>query len=146
WRRWFITSSDRVLRMRSVEIGFYGKLKLGLWSQLMRHWGFRSTGFIVVWGVLGCGPAAPKYPDLAPFTGTVKLDGAPMKDAEVTFSPVPSWKEGLAARAFTNDAGTFELQTSIGRTHKPGAMPGNYRVTIRRMAMPMDPKSPPTVP
>jgi len=43
------------------------------------------TGLLVL-GIVGCGPDAPKVAESIPVKGTVKLDGKPMDAGEVSFS------------------------------------------------------------
>jgi hypothetical protein len=73
--------------------------------------------------VAGCGGL-----DLLPVTGTVTLDGKPVGDAAVTFSPTAG---GPVASGTTDAAGHFQLTT----TNRAGVMPGEYTVTITKQTM-----------
>lgn len=70
--------------------------------------------------ISGCGSD-----ELNSVSGTVTLDGQPLKGAFVTFSPAEG---GRPASAETDDEGRYELQYS--RTSK-GTGAGKYVVTIR---------------
>ena len=68
----------------------------------------------------GCGNAGP---ELATVTGNVTLDGKPVPDARVDFSP----QEGRASVGTTNAEGVYELQYSL---EKEGAVIGSHNVKI----------------
>ncbi|WP_417386336.1 carboxypeptidase regulatory-like domain-containing protein [Gimesia sp.] len=68
----------------------------------------------------GCGNSGP---DLATVTGNITLDGQPVADARVEFSP----SEGRTSVGTTNADGVYELQFSIDRA---GAMIGHHSVKI----------------
>lgn len=57
-------------------------------------------------------------------TGKVTLDGAPLAQATVYFSPVA---DGASAVGITNDAGEYKLQTAQGAADA-GTTPGSYKV------------------
>lgn len=90
------------------------------------------TGFLVVLLAatsLGCGRAKDaKRAKTFPAAGVVTMNGAPVVDAQVTFSP-PSGSDTPAAFAHTDDRGQFTLTT-----YSPGdgAAPGNYTVLIAK--------------
>lgn len=67
----------------------------------------------------GCGNGL----NLVPVSGKVLLDGEPVSGAAVAFWPTSG---GPIATGVTNDQGQFELST----LDKPGAIVGNYRVTV----------------
>jgi hypothetical protein len=84
---------------------------------------------VVVVGLLllpGCGG-----PSMAPVRGQVTCNGKPVKDAAITFSPVPKSEEdkepGKPATGFTDGEGNYVLST-----YKPldGALVGQHRVTV----------------
>ncbi len=60
---------------------------------------------------------------LLPVTGTVSIDGQPVADAAVMFTPVDG---GPIASATTDDRGIFSLATA----NRPGAVAGEHRVTV----------------
>src|SRR5262245_48594736 len=74
----------------------------------------------------GCGG-----PSMAPVKGRVTCNGQPVRDAAITFSPVPRNADdkhpGKPASGFTDADGVYELST-----HKPldGALVGKHRVTV----------------
>ncbi len=75
----------------------------------------------------GCGGG----PALAPVTGRVTCNGQPVKDAAITFSPVPRSKEdrepGKPATGFTDAQGQFALSTF---RELDGALITKHRVTV----------------
>lgn len=96
----------------------------------------RPTGSILSWmlvgiglGLAGCREPEPEPlpwqidpASLRPVKGTVRLNGAPLKHAVVSFygeSGVPSVGE-------TSDDGAYELETM----EKPGIPPGRYKVGV----------------
>ena len=69
--------------------------------------------------ILGCGKPGPK---IVAVSGSVTLDGAPLKEGIVSFvSPT-----GSAASAHLDAQGEFHLSSQYGR----GILPGEYRVAI----------------
>ncbi len=75
--------------------------------------------------------------DLVPAEGTVTLDGQPVADAGVVFTPKK--KELCLPAAGTTDAsGRFALVT----TNRPGAMLRKYRVVISKTELPDLPRGP----
>jgi hypothetical protein len=67
-------------------------------------------------------------PKLVPVSGTVTLNGKPMKDAEILFLPDPSNKDGLPGQDQTGPEGNYKVMT-LGRA---GLVPGKYKVVISR--------------
>jgi hypothetical protein len=85
-------------------------------------------------GLAGCGGSDV---DLVRAEGTVTLDGQPVADAGVVFTPKK--KELCLPAAGTTDAsGRFALVT----TNRPGAMLGKYRVVISKTELPDLPRGP----
>ncbi len=76
--------------------------------------------------VVGAGCGGPAGPDVASVTGTVKLDGKPLPDAQVTFIPLDG-TGGRPGTATTDGNGRYVLHFSEGRE---GAIPGKNRVQI----------------
>ena len=64
-----------------------------------------------------------------PVTGKVTLDGKPVSDASVTFTPAS--QEGRVAVGATDDSGMYSLNLLTGEV-KDGAMPGAYKVSISK--------------
>jgi hypothetical protein len=78
---------------------------------------------------LGCGPRLPSY-KLVPVKGTVKLDGAPLADADVSFLYDGAGPQGYnGSRGKTDPNGKYEL-TNL---NKPGAVEGKYKVVISKI-------------
>jgi hypothetical protein len=57
-------------------------------------------------------------------SGVVLLDGAPVPEVSVAFSPVDPSGEG--ATGFTDGGGRFQMRGAVG----PGVKPGKYKVTL----------------
>lgn len=74
----------------------------------------------------GCGG-----PEMAAVEGKVSFNGKPVKEAQVTFAPVPTSADikepGKAATGFTDEAGRFSLSTF--QPHD-GAIVGKHRVLV----------------
>jgi hypothetical protein len=75
---------------------------------------------------LGCGGSAR----LAPVSGRVTLNGAPLPNAKVIFQPIPKGgiESGPASQGETNANGEYTLAL-IGK-NKSGAVIGEHRVSI----------------
>jgi len=71
--------------------------------------------------VSGCG--GNDGPELASVSGVVKLDGAPLKEAYVTFVP----ETGRPSYGGTDENGYYEL---VYTQDKPGAVPGTHTVRV----------------
>lgn len=69
----------------------------------------------------GCGPS---YPETAPVTGKVTLDGQPLSTGKIVFYP----KEGRPAMGQIEPDGTYTLTTF---EEGDGALPGEHKVTIK---------------
>lgn len=74
--------------------------------------------------LLGCGSS--NVPDLNTVEGTVTMDGKPLPNAQVIFSPTGT-EGGRPAAAITDEDGYYQLEYSPGNY---GATPGAYRVSI----------------
>ena len=84
----------------------------------------RSLGHCLLlasFGLAGCGPADMK---IAPVSGTVTLDGTPLKSASVTFQPKDG---GRPSFGVTNDQGRYVLEYSLENL---GAAVGTCAVRI----------------
>jgi hypothetical protein len=90
----------------------------------------RFVGMVLL-PVLGCAAEAPK---IVPVSGLVTLDGKPLANATVTFSPIAKPGEvnaGDGSAGKTNANGEYTLTTSRG---VPGAQVGKHRVSISLLA------------
>lgn len=76
---------------------------------------------------VGCGSQGPKT---SPVRGTVLLDGQPLSQADISFSPKSPNR--FAAIGKTDDAGAFTLSTFIGKPFS-GAESGDYVVVVRKV-------------
>ena len=85
----------------------------------------RAAVALVAFGLAaGCSTG----PTLAPVTGTVTMNGKPLRNVKVAFHPDPDKKtEGLGSTGTTDDAGAFTLTYDDGR---PGAVVGHHRVIL----------------
>jgi hypothetical protein len=68
--------------------------------------------------------------------GVVTLEGEPLSEATVLF--MPDGAGGRPASGFTSSDGVFRLTTF---QPDDGALPGNYRVLVRKTAAAPDPKA-----
>ena len=93
------------------------------------------------WTVGGCGSgsAPPFLKDLVPATGRVTVNGSPIAGASVTFSPDISATGGRHAMAVTDADGNYEMVTlvpGVSQSKCTGVLPGEYVVSISRIALP----------
>ena len=96
----------------------------------------RKAGVVVVAAlVVGCGKAPP--PQIVEVEGVIRLDGKPLKRAEVRFIPALDRGPEYLAVGVTDDAGQFRL-TCNGR---PGACVGANRVLVMESELPAALKS-----
>jgi len=84
-----------------------------------------ALGCLALASVVGCGDGAMKT---EPVTGLVTLDGKPLAEATVSFTPAIKG-EGHPGFANTNAEGRYKLQTLRGRVDA-GTTPGEYVVTV----------------
>lgn len=83
-----------------------------------------SLLLIALLSVTGCSGTPSDQPDTVAVDGTVTLDGEPLANALVTFSPT---KDGRPSSGATDESGYFELQYTAD---VPGAVPGEHIVTV----------------
>ncbi len=87
-----------------------------------------SAGALIVCTlfVLGCSRGIK----LAPVEGQITLDGQPVKDAVVTFTPVlpPKGLEAVASTGRTDEQGRYQLR--LLSDNRPGAVIGPHNVTV----------------
>lgn len=93
------------------------------------------------WIAAGCGSgsAPPFLKDLVPATGRVTVNGSPIAGASVTFSPDISVTGGRHAMAVTDADGNYEMMTlvpGVSQSKCKGVLPGEYVVSISRIALP----------
>jgi hypothetical protein len=89
-------------------------------------------------GGIGCGSGSPalKLPNPVPASGTITIDDKPLAKALVYFAPDGAQVKGPGSSAITDESGKFELATVISDESKPGAIPGNYRVSVSSLIGP----------
>jgi len=90
-----------------------------------RFWVCVVLGTIVLTGCGGSGP------ELVPVEGTVTLDGRPLANKSLTFTPIDD-TSGHGAGGFSDAEGKFTLTAVVpGATRDyQGIPPGRYRVTV----------------
>lgn len=75
----------------------------------------------------GCGPSGPTVEFVQ---GVVTLDGKPVADCVVGFSPLDP--DGVSAYGRTDESGTYRLTSSRGGKPTRGAIAGRYAVTVTK--------------
>ena len=90
---------------------------------------------------IGC--AESPGPETATVTGKVTWKSEPVASATVSFQPTQSGV-GKTCQATTNAEGMYQLETFVDtNTTKPGAIPGQYQVTVRKLELPTGEMAPP---
>jgi hypothetical protein len=84
-----------------------------------------AIGMVVLLLTTGCG-TQQQGPELGVVRGVVTLDGTPLSNVVVTYSPVA---KGGSSSAETGQDGSYSLQYSASSF---GAVPGEHVVTVRR--------------
>ena len=92
--------------------------------------------------VAGCGKRGSSLPTQY-IEGMVTLDGTPVDDALITFTPVVK-EGGVAATGYSDATGKYTL-TSVGGDPQRGAIVGDYIVTVSKVSIKMV-KTPPQYP
>lgn len=96
--------------------------------------GWTAAALVGCAGLLTSGCGGGGGIELVPVSGTVTLDGAPLKDAHVSFQPAPEYtNQPVVESVGTTDAeGKYELRTvSFGDdSGLRGAMVGKHAVRI----------------
>jgi len=110
-----------ICRMRSAEV---------LWAAV-------PAALVVLAAGTGCnrGPAGPVVHMVE---GVVTLDGAPLEEANVFFSPVGG-EGALPATGFTGADGRFRLTSTRGGKIGRGATEGEYVVRVTKIEVPPPP-------
>lgn len=78
--------------------------------------------------IAGCGSDDPwlsKQKPTADAAGYVTLNGKPLPNASIVFSPTQ--KDGVGATGFSDDDGYFEVSAYPSKT---GAVPGDYKIIV----------------
>ncbi|HWL09882.1 MAG TPA: carboxypeptidase-like regulatory domain-containing protein [Planctomicrobium sp.] len=101
------------------------------------------TLFVIVGALLlaaaGCRGKQPdrRETQLVPVQGTITMKGKPVVGAVVSFIVEISSSGGEPAYGLTDPEGKYVLKTSLPGSKKgmlPGAMPGDYKVTVTKTA------------
>lgn len=82
--------------------------------------------------VCGCSGGGGNFVKTEFVEGVVTLDGAPLDGALVTFSPTAP--DGMTAMGYANDKGVYKL-TAVGGAPEKGAVAGDYKVTVLKVAV-----------
>jgi hypothetical protein len=90
----------------------------------------------------GCGKA--KGPETFPVTGAVTMDGKPVAEAMIQFTPASASAEGgiaagmAGAQARTDAEGRYAMSIMLdqGKTTKPGLPAGDYIVSVQKLEFP----------
>ncbi len=108
-------------------------------TRIFRLEGRPSWLLLTILLLLGCGGGTelPEYANqLIPVSGIITTDGQPVSDANVTFHPAGNGG-GQTAYGRTDAEGRYTLSTPIAGLsleEQVGAVAGNYRVTVNRIA------------
>ena len=115
-------------------------------ARMLSDWASRritmAVTALLVTSAAGCG-SSPPAPAIAPVSGVVRVDGAPVADARVSFIPVDG-TPGLGGWTTTDAEGRYGMRTPWIRsglmgqsvTWLEGAPPGRYRVVVSRRLHP----------
>ena len=89
------------------------------------------VGLPAMLSLAGCGggPARDaKWPEPVPVSGTVRYEGEPLADAQITFSPEGT---GYLATGTSDAEGRYTLMTRFSRSfEEEGVVPGKYKVLV----------------
>ena len=87
----------------------------------------RTLFFVALLCVVGCSPRGPVVQFVE---GTVTLDGVPVSDADVCFTPKGA--EGMPALGKTDANGQYRLTAAQGGEFGKGAVLGDYDVRVMK--------------
>ena len=101
----------------------------------MLHRSFRALAVSALFLSAGCSQG-PKAPTTVPVSGTIKYNGQPLAQATVSF--IQKGVTDVTARqhpahATTDDQGRYTLLTFVNPKEFPGAVPGDYAVTVSKV-------------
>jgi hypothetical protein len=87
----------------------------------------------------GCSTQDPRAKNLVPAQGVVLLDGKPLPEASLVFTPTEGNTYSIAGSAYSLKNGTFRLTTYLAAD---GIHPGYYNVTVfkEESIMPISPE------
>lgn len=96
---------------------------------------------ILLASVSGCGTDGPTTINV---TGKISRSGQPVEGAIVVFTPTSGDGKNVAAQGETDALGEFSLQTYLGgEDYKLGVVAGQYDVTVKKLEVVQDMRSPP---
>jgi hypothetical protein len=91
----------------------------------------------------GCGGGGDKWsesrPAVVPAEGTLTYQGKPVEGATIVLAPDPPGEGKYGASAMTDSSGNFQLSAF---PPEPGAVPGNYKVTVAKTETPVPSNDP----
>ena len=93
----------------------------------MKHYSLIILGFVAVFPLLIAGCSYKGISGLVAVEGKITLDGTPVDEAGIVFTP-ESGTDVRFATAVSRADGTFRLQT----LEQHGALPGTYIVTVSK--------------
>ena len=93
---------------------------------IVSKWLWMASGALLLIGG-GCGGRPTGFPETAPVTGTVTLDGSPLEGATVSFLPA----EGRSSVGTTDGAGRYRL---VFTGAVSGAVLGPHHVSVSKQA------------
>ena len=104
------------------------------------RWAYSYCGVMAL-ALAGCGAdaAGKKLPESVSVTGTVIMNGAPLRNATLWFVPAEGTK-GSGSTGYTDESGEYELTVVHGNE---GAVPGKYKVLISKLVLPDGSEIPP---
>lgn len=106
------------------------------------HATLRVCTVVLLVAVGGCGKKGEEGPTTYAVTGKVVFpDGKPLVRGYIEF--ISSTDSAVRATSAIDENGAFSLQTSLSRSHKPGAVPGIYKVRVIGYEIPRDGGAPP---
>lgn len=114
---------------------------------MVSHMSFRDLRSAIIFplclALAGCGGEEKDLPTTVPVTGSVSYNGAPVEGALVSFQSATVDSMGNAAKPATGTTGPdgrFQLSTYVSGTDLvPGALPGEYKVTVSKTETPAAP-------
>lgn len=86
--------------------------------------------FVLLSPLVGCGPDLSHLPKTVKAEGIVLLDGKPVEEATVVCIPEDGSENGASAKSDAD--GKFSLRSF---DEKEGAVPGKFRVTVRKTVL-----------
>lgn len=90
------------------------------------RWSMKFPLLVCLCVVFGC---SGKY-ELRPVSGTITLNGQPLEDATVTFTPIGGGTDAPPSSGRTDSSGKYKLSLVVDETS--GALVGKHKVVIAK--------------